>query len=56
MEKQCASSMLPEIIVPNSFINANYFNSQCYKVFLDANVDHSQMSRLQTNDGSKATT
>jgi hypothetical protein len=56
MEKECSSSTLPKIIVTNSFINAKYFNSQCYKVLLDANVDHSQVTRLQTNGGSKTTT
>jgi hypothetical protein len=56
VEKQHSSSTLPKTIAIDNSADAKYFDSQCCKMLLDAKVDQSQMTRLQTNGGSKSTT
>ncbi len=45
---------LLKIIAIDIFANAKYFENRCCNMLLDAKIDQSQVTRLQTNGASRA--
>jgi len=56
LQKHHSFSMLPKIVIIDSFAKAKYSINKCYKSLLDVSVVHSRVTRLHNNDGSKAIT
>jgi hypothetical protein len=56
VKKQCSSSTLPKIIIMANFANAKYSTNWCCKMSLDVSLDHSRVTWLHNNGGSKTTT